>query len=414
MLDKYSFGIGDRFSLQGKAQLEAFKKAEKNGLIITPVWNKSNREHQNIRSEPGDVRIEADSAVMDLGWEHNYFVDADHINIETVDRYLESSDFFTIDITSSISKDPGKEELEIFIRNCRKFTEEFIIPGISKKYFVDRKFLNKIGTKYITAIKEAREVYKIIKKYKKEEYFVTEISIDETENAQTPLELFFILKLISDFNIPVLTIAPKFSGRFNKGVDYIGNIKNFSEEFEENLLVIDYAIKEFGLPHNLKLSIHSGSDKFGIYPEIGRIIKKHNKGIHVKTAGTTWLEEVCGLAASGDEALDMVKKIYLSALDRIDELTGPYSDVISIDYNLLPTKNEINKWTSIQFLNALQHDTEHPEYNLNFRQLIHVSYKIAAEMGDEFYDQLRKNDEIIGKFVTNNIYNRHFKRLFGV
>ncbi|MFC2119311.1 hypothetical protein ACFLSY_11785, partial [Bacteroidota bacterium] len=125
------------------------------------------------------------------------------------------------------------------------------------------------------------------------------------------------------------------------------------------------------------------------------------------------LEEVCGLAASGDEALDMVKKIYLSALDRIDELTGPYSDVISIDYNLLPTKNEINKWTSIQFLNALQHDTEHPEYNLNFRQLIHVSYKIAAEMGDEFYDQLRKNDEIIGKF-TNNIYNRHFKRLFGV
>jgi len=414
LLDKYSFGIGDRFSLQGKAQLEAFKKAKKKGLIITPVWNKSNREHQIIGSDPGDVRIEAVSAVKNLGWEHNYLVDADHINIEIVDKYLESSDFFTIDITSSISKDPGKDELEIFLNNCRKYSGEFVVPGLENKYVVDKNFLTNIGAKYITALKEASEVYKIIKNFKGDEYFVIEISIDETENAQTPLELFFILKLIGHFKIPVQTIAPKFSGRFNKGVDYIGNIQNFSKEFEEDLLVIDYAIKEFRLPENLKLSIHSGSDKFSIYPEIGRLIKKHNKGIHVKTAGTTWLEEVSGLAAAGDESLEMVKKIYSSAIDRIDELTGPYSDVINIDYHLLPTKDEIKSWSSKQFVNALQHDTDNPEYNLNLRQLIHVSYKIAAEMGKDFTDQLIKNADITGEFVTNNIYNRHFKRLFGI
>ena len=86
------------------------------------------------------------------------------------------------------------------------------------------------------------------------------------------------------------TIAPKFTGRFNKGVDYVGDLDQFAREFEEDLLVIDFAVKEFGLPKELKLSVHSGSDKFSIYPIIAEAIAKYDKGIHLNTAGTTWLE----------------------------------------------------------------------------------------------------------------------------
>ena len=413
-LNKYSFGVGDRFSFQGKAQLKAFILADKKGLKITPVWNKSYREHEIIGSHPDDVRVEAMNAVRDLDWKGDYLVDADHINKVTVSSFIASSDFFTIDITSSIGTDPGKTEINDFIRSCKKYSEGIHIPGINKKYFIGNKFLKETGRKYLKAVREASEVYSLIKVAKGTKGFITEISIDETEYAQTPYELFFILKIIGDFNIPLQTIAPKFSGRFNKGVDYIGDIERFSKEFEEDLLVLEFAIKEFGLPENLKLSIHSGSDKFSIYPVIGRLIRKYNKGIHIKTAGTTWLEEVAGLAASGGKALELVKSIYISALKRIDELTKPYSDVIDIDFNKLPSEETINNWSSSQFVKAIRHDPDDPDYNLNLRQLVHVSYKIAAEMGDEFTDQLQHNAEIIGKFVTENIYDNHFRRLFGI
>ena len=202
---------------------------------------------------------------------------------------------------------------------------------------------------------------------------------------QTPVELFFILKMLASENIPVQTIAPKFSGRFNKGVDYVGDPLLFAKEFESDLMVIDFAVKEFGLPENLKMSIHSGSDKFAIYPHIGSIIKKYNKGIHLKTAGTTWLEEVIGLAESGGEALDFVKEIYSESLEKIDELCAPYADVIDINVSSLPSKKEVSEWNSKKFADSLRHIPGNPDYNPNMRQLIHVAYKLAAlKMKDYF------------------------------
>ena len=93
-----------------------------------------------------------------------------------------------------------------------------------------------------------------------------------------------------------LPFAPKFTGRFNKGVDYVGDLVQFEREFNDDLCVIAHAVKQYGLPANLKLSVHSGSDKFSLYPAIRRALAKHGAGVHVKTAGTTWLEEVIGLA----------------------------------------------------------------------------------------------------------------------
>src|SRR5690606_8322106 len=116
------------------------------------------------------------------------------------------------------------------------------------------------------------KLYAHIAKAKGEDNFVAEVSMDEVNDPQTPVELFFILSALADYHVKAQTIAPKFSGRFNKGVDYVGNLEQFAKEFEQDILVIKHAIKEFGLPDNLKLSVHSGSDKFSIYQPINQLI----------------------------------------------------------------------------------------------------------------------------------------------
>jgi hypothetical protein len=220
--------------------------------------------------------------------------------------------------------------------------------------------------------------------------------------------------MLGEEQIPVQTIAPKFSGRFNKGVDYVGDPLLFAAEFEADLMVIDMAVKEFGLPGNLKMSVHSGSDKFAIYPHIGSIIRKHDKGLHLKTAGTTWLEEVIGLAESGGKALEFVREIYADALEDIEELCAPYADVIDIDPGALPAGDEAAAWTSSRFAGALRHVPGNPDYNPDMRQLIHVGYKLAAMRMDEYFRLLDANEDTVSACVFENMYNRHICRLFGI
>lgn len=230
-LSKYSIGTGDRFSCQGEAQLKAIIKAKELGLDISIVWNKSYREHDIIGTSPKDVLFEAENAVKELNWEGNYYIDADHIELENVD---------------------------IFIDFCNYFTT----------------------------------------------------------------------------------------------------------------------------------------------------------GIHLKTAGTTWLEELIGLAQSGNEGVNIVKEIYRKAFKRYTELIIPYSKVINIDKSKLPDPNEVNNWSSEDLVNSLRHDLTCIKFNPNFRQLFHISYKIAAEMGDRFIKAIRTNKDIIAKNVTKNLFERHIKPIF--
>jgi hypothetical protein len=225
--------------------------------------------------------------------------------------------------------------------------------------------------------------------------------------------MFFILAAIADQNIPAQTIAPKFTGRFNKGVDYAGDIARFTKEFEQDLAVIAFAVDEFGLPENLKLSVHSGSDKFSIYEPISMALREFDAGLHIKTAGTTWLEELIGLALAGGDALTIAKEIYTRAIERFGELCNPYATVIDIDIDKLPTPQAVNKWSGDEFADALRHDRSCEKYNPDFRQLLHVAYKIAAEMGTDYTDALKENERIIARSVTENIYYRHIKPIFG-
>lgn len=412
-ISKYSMGVGDRFGHQGKAQLKAFIAAkEELGVEITPVWNKSNREHQIIGTHPSEVRLEADEAVKTLGWKGEYFVDADHINFKNVEQFVEPSDFFTIDVADFIGKGATDEQIDTFVFEHQNYIGHLQIPGINEPIEVTEEFLRKFAFNYLNAIEEATKVYEYLVDKKGTGKFVPEVSCDETDTPQSPLDLFFILKLLADNNVPAQTIAPRFSGRFNKGVEYVGDVKQFEKEFEQDLLVIDFAVKQFGLPDNLKLSVHSGSDKFAIYPVIGQLIRKLNKGIHIKTAGTTWLEEIAGLAISDGEGLALAKEVYATAYKKIDELCAPYASVIDIRPDQLPKPEEVASWTAEQFHNAIVHDQSCSEYNPSLRQLIHVGYKVAAQKGEVYYLALEKFEENIEKQVFTNIYVRHMKRLF--
>ena len=409
---KYSIGTGDRFGLQGNAQLAAVQKAQDNGVELAIVWNKSHREHGIVGTNQQALREEANQAVNKKGWKGQFFVDADHIGLGNVDLFLQSSDFFTLDVAEYIGKKADDKSLETFLEKHRRFIGELMISGIDQPLNVSGELLQTIAEKYLFAIQQAGEIYRYIAANKDNGDFITEVSMDETAAPQSPLEMLFILAAIADEEIPVQTIAPKFSGRFNKGVDYIGNISRFRQEFEEDLCIINYAVKTFGLPANLKLSVHSGSDKFSIYQPIRELIDKYDAGIHVKTAGTTWLEELIGLAESGGEGLAIAKQIYEISYGRFDELCSPYASVIDIDKGALPTPVELNTWTGEQYVNALRHDQSCPDYDVNLRQLLHVGYKVAAELGDTYLDALRVNSDVIAKNVTGNLYDRHIIPLF--
>jgi hypothetical protein len=412
ILGKYSFGIGDRFGHQGKAQLAGLMQAKEAGIDITPVWNKSNREHSIIGTKPADVRREADEAVAGCGWKGPYLVDADHIGLSNVDAFLDASDFFTLDVADFIGQKASDADVSAFAAQHKALIGTVQIPGIEKAFEVSESALKTIASKYLVAVKEAGKIYRHIASEKGADNFITEVSMDETDTPQTPVEMLVILAAIADEGIPAQTIAPKFSGRFNKGVDYVGDVDEFAAEFEADLAVIRFAVEEFSLPANLKLSVHSGSDKFSIYEPIQKAMKAFDTGLHLKTAGTTWLEELIGLALAGGDGLAIAKEVYATALGRMDELCGPYATVIDINAEKLPHLEEIMSWDGELFARALRHDPFCASYRPNLRQLLHVAYKVAAEMGPRFIGALEQYGDVIAEQVTTNIFDRHIRPLF--
>ena len=412
ILEKYSIGVGDRFAHQAKAQLRAFIQASDEGATAVPVWNKSNREHVTIGSEPSSVRIAADAAVKELNWNRPYYVDADHIGLQTVERFLDSSDFFTIDVAYAIGQTPSAGAVAEFAERHGTRMGRQDIPGIAEPLETMAADWERIAGIYLVAAEEAGRIYRHIADKKGADNFVTEVSMDETDSPQTPMELLVILAMLADNGVPLQTIAPKFTGRFNKGVDYVGDVAQFEKEFNDDIAVIAYAVKEFDLPANLKLSVHSGSDKFSIYAPIRRALRRFDAGVHLKTAGTTWLEEIIGLADAGGDGLQIAKEVYDHAYEKRDALCAPYAAVIDIDPAQLPDPSDVNHWTAEQFVAALRHDPANPAFNPSLRQLIHVGYKVAAQMGDRYLDALKSCEESVGRNVTYNLYERHLKPLF--
>lgn len=412
-LGRFSMGIGDRFGREGEAQLRAMQRMAAEGVAVTPVWNKSNREHQIVKTHPRDVRAEADAAVADRDWRDAYFVDADHINAATVDPFLDVSDFFTLDVADAIGQAAPDAELEAFVERQAALIGDFAITGIPEPMHLTRDGLKARARIYLTAAQQAATLYRKIAAHKGAGTFVTEVSMDECEQPQGPLDLVIILAALADANVPVDTLAPKFSGRFNKGVDYVGNPAVFAREFDADVCVLRWAIDRFDLPANLKLSVHSGSDKFALYGPIADSLKRHGAGVHLKTAGTTWLEEIIGLSEAGGEGLAVAQDLYRQARSRFDELCGPYAMVIDIDPARLPDPDTLNRWNGARLAAAVRHDQRNPDFNPDLRQFLHVAYKVAVEMGERYRRALADHAEVVGHHVETNLYDRHLVPLFG-
>lgn len=412
-LAKYSMGIGDRFGRQSRAQLAAFVEARAAGLDVTPVWNKSHREHTYVGTHPDSVRREADEAVRALGWAGAYHVDADHIGLKNVDLFIESSDFFTLDVADFIGADPDPDDLRSFLMAHGDLAAGPLdIPGLSEPIRLMPAELEAAARKFLRAVREAGAIYRRVAKARGADRVIAEVSMDETDVPQSPAEMVVILAAVADQGIPAQTIAPRFSGRFNKGVDYVGNVARFAREFEADVLVARWAARRFGLPRNLKLSVHSGSDKFSIYGPIAEVLKRRDAGLHLKTAGTTWLEEIIGLAEAGGEGLAIAREIYADAFGHIRDLCAPYASVIDIREERLPAPAEVAAWSGERLARSLRHDQDAADYNADMRQLVHVSYRLAAAMGERYTAALDRYAETVGRHVTHNILERHLLRVF--
>jgi hypothetical protein len=207
-LPRFSVGVGDRFVHQAKAQLAACIQAAEAGVEVIPVWNKSNREHMIIGTEPSQTRIAADAAVKALGWKQPYFVDADHIMLKTVERFLEPCDFFTLDVAEEIGKAAKPEDVDAFVSRHPELMGEVRIPRIAEPFKTDAAFVRAVANKFLAAVQDAGKIYRLIVERKGEDSFVPEISMDETDAPQTPVELLIILAAIADEKIPIQTIAP--------------------------------------------------------------------------------------------------------------------------------------------------------------------------------------------------------------
>jgi tagaturonate epimerase len=413
ILEKFTFGVGDRFAHQAESQLAAFENMVAQGVELIPVWNKSNREHSFIGTEPQSVYDAAKLAVEARKWSHGWHVDADHIRLSTVDRFLPCSDFFTIDVADSIGQPCGQDRIEAFLSRHPELIGTIKVPGIAASLELTKETITAVANKYLMAVAEAGEIYRyLVSKKGGEQNFVAEVSMDETDAPQTPPQLLVILAALADEGIQLQTIAPKFTGRFNKGVDYVGDLAQFEREFNDDLAVLAWATEQYGLPKNLKLSVHSGSDKFSLYPIIRRALRRTGAGLHIKTAGTTWLEELIGLCESGPEGSDFVKQIYRDALDHNDELCGPYASVIDIDSSKLPSASQIANWDGRRLASTIRHIPTHADFNANVRQLLHVGFKLAAKRGKEYTDLLKEHREVVAKQVTDNLLIRHMKPLF--
>lgn len=411
-LAKYSVGVGDRFAHQARAQLAACQQALAAGVEVIPVWNKSHREHQIIGSRPESVRAAAEAAVRAAGWDRPWHVDADHIRPDIVEAYLPCCDYFTLDVADAIGQPASAERVTAFLRQHPELHDRLDLPGLERPLQAGPAELEEAARRYLRAVESAATAYRLIAAAKGAGQFIVEVSMDETDQPQTALELLVILAALADAGVPVQTVAPRFVGRFNKGVDYVGDLRAFERQLHEFLAVLRFARSQYGLPPNLKLSVHSGSDKFSLYPILHRALRKYDVGLHVKTAGTTWLEELLGLIESGGAGLALARTLYAEALAHLDELCAPYAAVIDIDPKRLPSVEEVNRWSPEAFAAALRHDPRHPAFNPHLRQLFHVSYKLAARKGRAFLDLLEQHNGHIARLVTANLYERHLRPIF--
>ena len=358
-----SFGFGDRLGLATLGHIAAVR-----GKKFAPVFaQQSVRENARTGRTPQQVMDDAKRAVEATQWNLPWGADADHLKtVDDLPPFVEAGyTFFTVDPGEHVDNASDSDPLDALQQKINSFNWDELSAwylnqnGEQAWGRFDAETLMRAVVKYERAIQHAATIFNALCQMKDE--FDFEVSVDETESPTTPLEHFFIASELTRLGVRVTSLAPRFIGRFEKGVDYIGDIDALDVELAKHAAVTDY----FG---TYKLSLHSGSDKFSVYP----LIAKHwGERIHVKTAGTSYLEALRVLAVHDP---DLFLKIYSLGRERYEIDRRTYH--VSAKLEMLPKDSN---------LPSLLDD-------FHAREVLHVTFGSAlAQFGAEIKSALKKH-----------------------
>jgi len=360
-----SFGFGDRLGLATPGHIAAVR-----GSKFAPIFaQQSVRENARTGRTPQQVMDDAQRAVDVAKWSSPWGADADHLKtVDDIPPFIAAGyTFFTVDPGEHVDNNADTDSMETLKQKVAALNwDELSVLYLSENGEqiwgnFEAETLMRAMVKYGKAIQHAAAMFKRLSQLKDE--FDFEVSVDETDSPTTPLEHFFIANELTRFGVKFTSLAPRFIGRFEKGVDYIGDLNELDVEMSKHAAVTTH----FG---TYKLSLHSGSDKFSVYP----LVAKHwGERIHVKTAGTSYLEALRVLAKHEP---DLFSKIY--ALGREHYETDKKTYHVSADLNLLPDTND---------LPSLLED-------FHAREVLHVTFGSAlAQYGVELKAALLKHDD---------------------
>ncbi|MEW6402938.1 MAG: tagaturonate epimerase family protein [Chloroflexota bacterium] len=323
-----SFGFGDRLGLATPGHIVAVK-----GTKFAPIFaQQSVRENARTGRTPQQVIDDAKRAVESARWDAPWGADADHLkSVDDIPPFVAAGyTFFTVDPGEHVDNAADTDSLEILKQKVAAFNWDELsalyLSGNGEQAWgqFDAESLSRAVAKYGRAIQHAAGMFRWLSEIK--DGFDFEISVDETNAPTTPLEHFFIASELARLGVRFTSLAPRFIGRFEKGVDYIGDINALDAGLAKHAAVT----KHFG---TYKLSLHSGSDKFSVYP----LIAKHwGERIHVKTAGTSYLEALRVLAKYEP---DLFLGIYSLGCERYETDRKTYH--VSAGLNLLPKTSDL-------------------------------------------------------------------------
>jgi len=360
-----SFGFGDRLGLATPGHIAAV-----HGTKFAPIFaQQSVRENARTGRTPQQVMDDAKRAVESAKWDVPWGADADHLkSVDDIPPFVDAGyTFFTVDPGEYVDNSADSDALEVLKRKAASFINwdhlsMLYLDQNSEQIWgnFDAVSLQRAVVKYDHAIGHASNMFKRLSELM--DRFDFEVSVDETDSPTTPLEHYFIASELTRLGVKFTSLAPRFIGRFEKGVDYIGDLNALDAELEKHAAVT----KHFG---TYKLSLHSGSDKFSVYP----LIAKHwGECIHVKTAGTSYLEALRVLAKHEP---DLFLKIY--TLGR---------ECYEVDKKTYHVSAELGKLPKTDDLPALLDD-------FHAREVLHVTFGSAiGRFGVELKSALIKHE----------------------
>lgn len=362
-----SFGFGDRLGLATPGHIAAVHAA---GGKFAPIFaQQSLRENARTGRTPQQVMDDAKRAVEAAGWDLPWGADADHLKtVHDLPTFVDAGyTFFTVDPGEHVDNSADTDSLDVLKRKAASFTDW---DHLSMLYLdqngeqiwgnFETVSLQRAMVKYDKVIQHAVSMFNRLSQLK--EFFDFEVSVDETDSVTTPLEHFFIASELTRLGVRFTSLAPRFIGRFEKGVDYIGDLNALDLELQKHAAVTAH----FG---NYKLSLHSGSDKFSVYPLIA---KYWGERIHVKTAGTSYLEALRVLANCEP---DLFLKIYALGCERYETDKRTYH--VSAQLNALPSTDDLPS--------LLDH--------FHAREMLHVTFGSAlAQFGVEMKQVLMQHE----------------------